>query len=145
MSIQEQEHDSWKILERILLTAKDQPQHYSQFAKIIDKVPHFCAHGYALQALGMSTRNIVHPTLTASDAQSVLGKLGFSKEDRKKRRLCPETNCCYAGRLYDLIAHLNNNHKFKLTVIGRLLPFIRNDTRKAPNLILQIRRYLHNF
>lgn len=145
MSTLIQKHDSWKILERILLTAKDSPQHYSQFAKVIDKIPHFCAHGYALRALGMSTREIAHPNLTASDASDVLAKLGFSKEDRRKHRLCPESNCNHVCDLYDLIAHLNNTHKFKLDVIGKLLPAIRNDTRKVPNPILQLRRFFRSF
>ena len=73
-------HDSWKILTKILLSAKEvKPnQNYSQFAKIVNNIPQFCAHGYACRALGMSVRDIRYPMLSNNAPYGVLGKLGFS-------------------------------------------------------------------
>ena len=142
-----QKHDSWKILTKILLSAKEvKPnQNYSQFAKIVNKIPQFCAHGYACRALGMSVRDIRYPMLSNNAPYGVLGKLGFTKQERSKNRLCPEEGCKFAGTLYLLIAHLNNDHKFTLPVIGRLIIPIRDDKRIVPNPILRIRRRIKNF
>lgn len=137
-----QQHDHWRILEKILLTAKEQPQNYSQFMRIINGVPHLCAHGYALRALGMSTKDIRYPILSKNAPNSVLSKLGFTRDERKKFRRCPEVGCRYAAILYYLISHLNNDHKFSLPVIGKLIPAIRDDTRKPLNPILLIRRII---
>jgi len=140
-------HDSWKILSKILLSAKEvKPnQNYSQFAKIVNKIPQFCAHGYACLALGMSVRDIQYPMLSNNAPYGVLGKLGFTKQERRKKRLCPEEGCKFADVLFQLIAHLNNDHKFTLPVIGRLIIPIRNDKRIIPNPILRIRRRIKNF
>ncbi len=141
-----QKHDSWKILTKILLSAKEvKPnQNYSQFAKIVNKIPQFCAHGYACRALGMSVRDIRYPMLSNNAPYGVLGKLGFTKQERNKNRLCPEEGCKFAGTLYLLISHLNNDHKFTLPVIGRLIIPIRDDKRIVPNPILIIRRRIKN-
>ncbi len=141
-----QKHDSWKILTKILLSAKEvKPnQNYSQFAKIVNKIPQFCAHGYACRALGMSVRDIRYPMLSNNAPYGILGKLGFTKQERRKNRLCPDEGCKFTGTLYLLIAHLNNDHKFTLPVIGRLIIPIRDDKRIVPNLILQIRRKIKN-
>jgi len=140
-------HDSWKILTKILLSAKEvKPnQNYSQFAKIVNKIPQFCALGYACTALGMSVKDIQYPILSNNAPNSVLGKLGFTKQERKKNRLCPEEGCKLTGTLFELIAHLNNHHKFTLPVIGRLIIPIRDDKRIVPNEILKIRRSIKNY
>jgi len=140
-------HDSWKILSKILLSAKEvKPnQNYSQFAKIVNNVPQFCAHGYACRALGMSVKDIQHPIFSNNEPYGVLGKLGFTKQERKKNRLCPEEGCTFTSVLFQLIAHLNNDHKFTLPVIGRLIIPIRDDKRMVPNQILKIRRSIKNY
>jgi len=142
-----QKHDSWKILTKVLLSAKEvKPnQNYSQFAKIVNKIPQFCAHGYACRALGMSVRDIRYPMLSNNAPYGVLGKLGFTKEERRKNRLCPEEGCKFTDVLFQLIAHLNNDHKFTLPVIGRLIIPIRDDKRIVPSEILKIRRRIKNF
>jgi len=140
-------HDSWKILSKILLSAKEvKPnQNYSQFAKIVNNIPQFCAHGYACLALGMSVRDIRYPMLSNNAPYGVLGKLGFTKDERWKNRLCPEEGCKWTSTLFQLIAHLNNDHKFTLPVIGRLIVPIRDDKRIVPSPILKIRRSIKNF
>lgn len=147
MSITIQKHDSWKILSKILLTAKEvKPnQNYSQFAKIVNKIPQFCALGYACRALGMSVKDIQYPILSNDRPNSVLGKLGFTKQERGKNRLCPEEGCKFTGTLFESIVHLNNHHKFTLPVIGRLIIPIRDDKRIIPNEILKIRRSIKNY
>ena len=146
MSVTIQKHDSWKILSKILLSARQvKPnQNYSQFAKIVNKIPQFCAHGYACLALGMSVKDIRYPMLSNNAPYGVLGKLGFTKQERGKNRLCPEEGCKLPGTLFELIAHLNNDHKFTLPVIGRLIIPIRDDKRIVPNPILKIRRRIKN-
>ena len=140
-------HDSWKILSKILLSAKEvKPnQNYSQFAKIVNKIPQFCALGYACTALGMSVKDIQYPMLSNNAPNSVLGKLGFTRQERKKNRLCPEEGCKFTGTLFESIVHLNNHHKFTLPVIGRLIIPIRDDKRIVPNDILKIRRSIKNY
>ena len=147
MSATIQKHDSWQILTKILLSAKEvKPnQNYSQFAKIVNGIPQFCAHGYACIALGMSVRDIQYPILSNNAPNSVLGKLGFTKQERRKNRLCPEEGCKFTDVLFQLIAHLNNEHKFTLPVIGRLIIPIRDDKRIVPNEILKIRRSIKNY
>jgi len=147
LSLTIQKHDSWKILTKILLSAKEvKPnQNYSQFAKIVNNIPQFCAHGYACIALGMSVRDIRYPMLSNNAPYGVLGKLGFTKQERRKNRLCPEEGCKLTGTLFELIAHLNNHHKFTLPVIGRLIIPIRDDKRIIPNEILKIRRSIKNY
>ncbi len=145
MSATIQKHNSWKILSRILQTAEETKpnQNYSQFAKIVNKIPQFCAHGYACRALGMSVRDLKYPILSYGAPYSVLAKLGFTKEERRKTRLCPEVDCKFQDILFELIAHLNNHHKFTLPVIGKLIIPIRDDPRVVPNPILSIRRSIN--
>jgi len=142
-----QKHDSWKILTKILLSAKDvKPnQNYSQFAKIVNKIPQFCAIGYACRTLGMSVKDIQYPMLSNNAPYGILGKLGFTKKERRKNRLCPEEGCKFTDALFQLIAHLNNDHKFTLPIIGRLIIPIRDDKRIVPNEILKIRRRIKNW
>jgi len=71
--------------------------------------------------------------------------LNVNKKERRKNRLCPEEGCKWTSTLFQLIAHLNNDHKFTLPVIGRLIVPIRDDKRMIPNPILKIRRSIKNY
>ena len=63
---------------------------------------------------------------------SILKHYGFSDEALEKQRRCPEPECHNSGTLSYIIAHLNDNHKLRINQIGKLIPYIRDDTRPVP-------------
>jgi len=92
----------------------------------------------------MSTKDIRYPILSGNAPRSILGKLGFTEDETNEFRRCPEVDCSRTDELFGIIAHLNNDHKFTLPVIGKLIPAIRNNTRKPLNMVLRIQRLFRN-
>lgn len=59
---------------------------------------------------------------------------GFTKQQHEKLHRCPMEDCKSTGRLCSIMYHLACTHNLKITMIGKMIPFIKNDPRPLPSL-----------
>lgn len=117
--------DPWVRLSIVLQTAKDIKQSFSMLLEPSINGNKYCSLGYARKAAGQNTLEVMFGSFTTK-------LYGFNKEERKMLRRCTEPDCDYIGTLGSLIPHLNDYHRLKIPMIGKILPAIKEDKRPTP-------------
>ena len=114
------------------------------YAKYEDGKLSVCGIGWALKAAGWTDEDLgavrtaipcaIKSLTNYKNPHKALEEYGFTKEESRKRRYCPQPDCTFSGGLQSVLEHINECHQIPIPNIGKLIPLLRKKKEIPPTL-----------